>query len=262
MKHRVSNDNEDLELNQTVLVDLHVCAILTQFERQQKYMLNPSEKKKEEIRLRSEHIIRCEDALTVHSKRRIQRFKDLTRYDEWMLILFAHDGEDPDDEQNTLLDLHILAISMQIERKQKYMLHPSEEQKEEIRIHNEHLYQSEGALDLSSKACIQKYKDSRRYLISNTERMNDNEIKKQHDIELKQQQQQRMNENEIKKQHEIETKQQQQQRMNDNEIKKQHEIETKQQQQQRMNENEIKKQHEIELKQQQQQRMNENEGKI
>jgi hypothetical protein len=31
MKHRVSNDNEDLELNQTVLVDLHVCAILTQF---------------------------------------------------------------------------------------------------------------------------------------------------------------------------------------------------------------------------------------
>ena len=204
MKHRVSNDNEDLELNRTVLVDLHVCAILTQFERQQKYMLNPSEKKKEEIRLRSEHIIRCEDALTVPSKRRIQRFTDLTRYDEWMLILFAHDGEDPGDEQNTLLDLHILAISMQIERKQKYMLHPSEEQKEDIWIHNEHLNQSEG---------IQKYKDSRRYLISI---MNENEIKKQHEIEIKQQQQQRMNENEIKKQHEIE-------------IKQQHEIEIKQQ---------------------------------
>ena len=76
MKHRVSNDNEDLELNQTVLVDLHIRAILTQFERQQKYMLNPSEKKKEEIRLHNEQIIWYEDALSISSKGCIQRFKD------------------------------------------------------------------------------------------------------------------------------------------------------------------------------------------
>ncbi len=52
------------------------------------------------------------------------------------------------------------------------------------------LVQIEGALSLSTKEykCIQKYKDSRRYLISNTERMNENEIKKQHEIAIKQQQ--------------------------------------------------------------------------
>jgi hypothetical protein len=54
-KHRVSNDNKDLELNQTVLVDLHIRATLTQFERQKKYMLNPSEETIEEIIAHNEH---------------------------------------------------------------------------------------------------------------------------------------------------------------------------------------------------------------
>ena len=80
MKHRVSNDNEDLELNQPVLIDLHIRAILTQFERQKNYMLNPSEEKIEEIRLHNEHIIRCEDALSISSKGCIQKFKEPKTY--------------------------------------------------------------------------------------------------------------------------------------------------------------------------------------
>ena len=110
MQHRVSNDNEDLELNQTVLVDLHIRAILTQFERQQKYMLNPSEETIEEIIVHNEHIFRCEDALSISSKGCIQRFKDLTRYDRCMTIFYAHDNKDPENEQATLIDLNILAI--------------------------------------------------------------------------------------------------------------------------------------------------------
>ena len=183
MKHRVGNDNEDLELNQPVLIDLHIRAILAQFERKKNYMLNPSEEKIEEIRLHNEHIIHCEDALSISSKGCIQKFKDLTRYDRCMTIFCAHDNEDPENEQATLIDLNILAILMQIERQQKYVLNPSEAKKEEIRLHNEQIIRCEDALSISSKECIQRFKDS--YLISNTEL--DIKRKKQLEIERKKQ---------------------------------------------------------------------------
>ena len=47
------------------------------------------------------------------------------------------------------------------------------------------LVQTEGALSLSSKECVQRFKDLRRYLISNTEHINEIEIKQRHKKKLK-----------------------------------------------------------------------------
>ncbi len=83
----------------------------------------------------------------------------------------AEDSTHKDEEQicdltydeTTLVDIHILGLFQQIERYQRFMLSPSEEQVNEIDKHARILQQSESEMDTKERASIKGFKETVQY---------------------------------------------------------------------------------------------------